>query len=171
MKEGIGMTQLFALVVSLVVLFAGIMAFAINRANSFSIKDKIVNILEKHNGFDMTHELIGGMDYSDCDQDYYDDALEEIVCSLQELSYRQTGQCPEVEGAMEVVGYQRNGTKTMGKKESSFCLVKVSGNPSDKPGVVNLYYYKVIVFYHLDLPILRQLFDFKNIGQTKALSY
>ncbi|MBR4231564.1 MAG: hypothetical protein IKR74_05395 [Bacilli bacterium] len=168
MKESVGITQLYALVVVLIILFAGIMAFAINRANSFAIKDKIVNILEKHDGFDLTHELIGGMDYSDCDQEHFDDALEEIVCSLQELSYRQTGVCPEFEGNVEVVGYQRNGTKTTGNNKSSFCIVKQSGNAS-KSGVVNMYYYQVIVFYHLDLPIVRQLFSFKNIGQTKAL--
>ena len=173
MKESVGLTQLFLLVAILVILFSGIMAFAINRANSFAIKDKIVNILEKHDGFDLSHSLEGGMDYSDCDKDYFDDALEEIVCSLQEISYRQMGKCPKVDGDAEVVGYQRNGTMTVGNKESSFCIIKQSGNSriggSEKVGVVNIYYYKVIVFYHLDLPVLRQLLNFKNIGQTKAL--
>ena len=172
MKESVGITQLYALVVVLIILFAGIMAFAINRANSFAIKDKIVNILEKHDGFDLTHEIYGGIDYDNCEKDYFDDALEEIVCSLQELSYRQTGKCPDSSSEMEVVGYQRNGTKSMGNNESSFCIVKSSGRTRNgimKEGVVDLYYYKVIVFYHLDLPIIRQLFSFKNIGETKAL--
>ena len=179
MKESIGSTQLFGIVVTLVVLFAGIMAFAINRTNSFTIKDKLINIIEKHNGFDLTHEISGGIDYADCDTDYFSDPLEEMVCSLQDLSYRQTGKCPESgpdsgSSNVQITGYQRNGAITTGNNESSFCIVRYSGQNKNmdgtvRGGVVDIYYYKVIVFYHLDIPVVRSFFTFKTMGETKAL--
>lgn len=168
MKESVGGTQLFIIVVTLVILFAGIMALAINRANSFSVKDKIVNILEKHGGFDMTSELSNPIDYSDCNRDYYDNALEEIACSLQEMSYRQTGKCPDPESGDVILSeYQRNGLKTVGNNHSSFCIYRYPGKNED--GTIKVYYYKVIVFYHLDFPVIKSIFAFRTTGETKAL--
>ena len=160
MKESIGGTQLFIIVVTLVILFSGIMALAINRANSFAIKDKLVNVIEKHGGFDMDAEIIGGSS---------DPALQEIIDSLQETSYRQKGKCPVPTSSDDftVSGYERNGTKTYGSDESSFCILKYPGR--NENGTVSVYYYKVVVFYHLDLPVVRGLFSFRVTGETKPL--
>ncbi len=160
MKESIGSTQLFIIVVTLVILFSGIMALAINRANSFAVKDKLVNVIEKHGGFDMNAEIIGGST---------DDALQEIVDSLQEVSYRQEGQCPKPTAGdnYTVVGYERNGTKTMGNDDSAFCILRYPGKNTN--GTINVFYYKVVVFYHLDLPVVRGLFNFRVMGETKPL--
>ena len=160
MKESIGGTQLFIIVITLVILFSSIMALTINRSNSFTTKDRLVSIIEKHGSFDMSAELIGGSENLQ---------LIEIVDALKELSYRQTGKCPEagLDDAFEVSAYQRNGSKTIGNKESSFCIVKYNG--TNKEGTAKVYYYRIIVFYHLDLPIVRKLFSFKTMGETKPL--
>ncbi len=168
MKESIGMTQLFIIVVTLILLFSGIMALAINRANSFTIKDKLVNIIEKHGGFDMQSEL-SSFDYNDCNGSKQDEPLMEIACALQETSYRQKGVCPEPDGGgdYKVVGYQRNGSLTSGNGPSSFCIYRYDGKNDN--GTINVYYYKVVVFYHLDLPVIKNLLSFRAIGETKAL--
>lgn len=160
MKESIGGTQLFIIVITLVLLFSGIMALTINRSNSFTTKDRIINIIEKHGGFDMNAELINGNE---------DAVLSEIVDSLQEIAYRQTGKCPEADfdDDFMVSAYQRNGSKSVGNNDSSFCIVRYNG--TNKEGTAKVYYYKVIVFYHLDLPVVKNIFNFKTSGETKAL--
>ena len=166
MKESIGGTQLFIIVISLILIFSGIMALTINHSNAFSIKDQIVTILEKNGGFDTSQELVGGSGYT---------PLEEIKDLLQETSYRQTGKCPTPDsenGYLEVGEYQRDGTKTSGNNLSSFCIVKMSGNKTgagSDSGVAQVYYYKIIVFYHLDLPVIKNIFNFRAVGETKAL--
>ena len=158
MKESIGGTQLFIIVVTLILLFSGIMALTINHSNAFTVKDQLVSIIEQAGGFDMEASLYNSRD----------DTLEKIVDALQERSYRQTGMCPNGSGDdYKVTGYERDGTQTTVNNKSSFCIVRVSGK--SPAGTPQNYYYKVIVFYSLDLPVINSLFNFKAVGETKAL--
>ena len=161
MKESIGGTQIFIIVITLVLLVTGIMAFTINRSNAFSVKDQLVTILERAGGFDMTSEIVGGSLNGD-------EALEEIVDTLDHNSYRQTGKCPVSNGTdYKVTAYQRNGTQTVGDNEASFCIVQINAKTPD--GTPQSYYYQIIVFYTLDLPVIKEIFNFKAVGETKAL--
>lgn len=161
MKESIGGTQIFILVVALVLIFSGIMALTINRSNAFSVKDQLVSIIEREGRFDMESEIVGDR------LSGKGDALTQIVESLEHNSYRQLGRCPESEGNTIVTAYQRNGSKVSGDNKASFCVVRISGeSPIGAPPV---YYYQVIVFYTLDLPVLNTLFNFRVVGETKAL--
>lgn len=163
MKESIGGTQIFMIVITLVLLFTGIMAFTINRSNAFAVKDKLVSIIERAGGFDLTNELVPGIPGGD-------DTLTQIVEALEHNSYRQIGTCPtSVAGSSsyEVSAYQRNGAKALGNNGASFCIVKI--NSQNAAGTPDSYYYQIIVFYSLDLPVIKELFSFKAIGETKAL--
>ncbi len=153
MKESIGGTQIFIVVIALVLIFTAIMAFTINHSNAFAVKDQIVSIIESSGGFDMSAENI--------------EVIEQIVDALQANSYRQVGRCPEEEGNIDVEGYQRNGSKVIGDGKASFCIVKIP-SIGDR-GAVTKYYYQVIVFYSLDIPIVNELFNFKAVGETKPL--
>lgn len=161
MKESIGGTQIMILVIALVLIFAGLMSFTINHSNAFAVKDQIVSVIEKHGGFDMSSEINSwGFNNSD-------DALQEIVDILEYSSYRQKGRCPEATEKSTVASYQRNGVPTTGNDKASFCIVKI---PTEgKSGAINSFYYQVVVFYSLDLPALNSIFNFKSVGETKAL--
>ncbi len=161
MKESIGGTQIFIVVIALVLIFTAIMAFTINHSNAFAVKDQIVSIIESSGGFDMSAENIEGSGLDN------NEVIEQIVDALQANSYRQVGRCPEAEGDIEVEGYQRNGSKVMGNDKAAFCIVKIPSN-GDR-GAVTKYYYQVIVFYSLDIPIVNELFNFKAVGETKPL--
>ena len=161
MKESIGGTQIFIVVIALVLVFTAIMAFTINHSNAFAVKDQIVSIIESSGGFDMSAENIEGSGLDN------NEVIEQIVDALQANSYRQVGRCPEPEGNIEVEGYQRNGSKVMGNNKASFCIVKIP-SVGDR-GAVTKYYYQVIVFYSLDIPIVNELFNFKAVGETKPL--
>ncbi len=162
MKESIGGTQLFIVVIALILIFTAIMAFTINHSNAFAVKDQVVSIIEEAGGFDMTAEIVEGSGLRE------DETLRKIVDSLTEHSYRQVGKCPEFDSShIEVVGYQRNGSKVYRDDKASFCIVKIP-NASDN-GAVTKYYYQIVVFYSLDIPIVNELFNFKAVGETKPL--
>lgn len=161
MKESIGGTQLFVIVIALVLIFTAIMAFTINHSNAFAVKDQITQIIENNGGFDLSEEYIEGHDRDT------DKVIKEIVEAIDRNSYRQVGKCPEATGNSKVASYQRNGAKTVGNNDAAFCIVKI---PSEgKDGAVNAYYYQVVVFYSLDIPVVKELFNFKAVGETKVL--
>ena len=161
MKESIGGTQIFIVVIALILVFTAIMAFTINQSNAFAVKDQIVSIIESSGGFDMTAEIVEGSGLGK------DAVIEQIVESLTANSYRQVGRCPEPEGDIEVEGYQRNGAKVSGRDKASFCIVKIPS--AGENGSVTQYYYQIIVFYSLDIPLVNELFNFKAVGETKPL--
>ena len=157
MREGIGGIQLFLIVVILILVFAGIMSLTINHSNAFAVKDQLVSILEDAGGLDITSECRLG----ECNTN--------IIDALDSYSYRQQGNCDSItiSNNAKMVGYQRTGEITMSGKKSSFCIVKIDSNKDD--GTLKGYYYKVYVFYQLDIPVLHSIFNFRSIGETKLL--
>lgn len=158
MKESIGSTQIFMIVVFMIFIFSGIMSLTMNRSNSYAIKDEIVSIIERNGGLDLSADI------GSASRDGL--VIGEIVEAINHMSYRQTGNCPvlsHTEGTVQ--GYDRRGQKTSG--QAAFCITKLNGTKDN--GTTNSYYYQVIVFYKLDLPILRNVFIFKSIGETKLL--
>lgn len=158
MQESIGGVSLTIIVIAMVLLFAGIITLTINRSNAIAVKSQIVDKIENNYGFDMSSEA----DYSttDCDIINGDEVLCDILKQLDYNSYRQSGTC-EDDG--EVVGYQRDGKISL--TNANFCIKKININKDS----VNRYYYEVTVFYSIDLPVIKQLFKFKSMGQTKIL--
>ena len=146
MKESIGSIQLFIIVLTMVMLFSGIMAFTINRSNAFAVKDKIISIIEENGGIEnLTNDK--------------SKTIEKIVDSLTEKRYRQNGICPE-----NAVCYSRDGT--VSTSNAAFAIIKTKSTASER----NAYYYKVVVYYNLDIPVIKTLFNFQLSGETKALS-
>ena len=68
----------------------------------------------------------------------------------------------------QVSGYQRNGEYTMSGKKSSFCIAKIPSNNGENSSLKG-YYYKIYVFYQLDIPIINAIFNFSALGETKLL--
>ena len=172
MREGIGGIQLFLIVVILILVFAGIMSLTINHSNAFAVKDQLVSILEDAGGLDITSECRLG----ECNTNIKDQqTLQNIIDALDSYSYRQQGNCETItiSNNAKMVGYQRTGEITMSGKKSSFCIVKIDSNKDDgrlkDDGTLKGYYYKVYVFYQLDIPVLHSIFNFRSVGETKLL--
>lgn len=167
MKEAIGGVSLFQIVIVFIIAFAGIMALTINHSRAFAVKDEIITIIEttENNGSELS-----------------DSSIEKITRKLQDLSYRNTGNCNKLDGD-NWVGYDRNGNKN--DTNAAFCvrtnnaqnavlqdLISKCGidqsrckyNPNDYP---DMHYYDIVVFYQLDIPILNDLMNFKLRGSTK----
>lgn len=150
MKESIGSTQLFIIVVVLVLIFAGIMSFTIKRSNAFALKDKIITTIENDDGIKNDT-----------------DTIKRIIDEVENLSYRQIGKCQN-----DYYAVSRSG-ETIKGGSGIFCYKRSgnSGSDGSTGGAPQKYYYDVIVFYGLDIPIINENFTFKMESRTKAVKY
>ena len=161
MKEAIGGTWLMQLAIFFILLFAGYMCLSINYTRAFNVKDKIINEIERNGGIKKL-----GSNVSD------DKTLKAISRYMKEVGYRVEGQC----GSDYDYGCNRDGNCTAINDSSStfaFCLKEVdAGNTytaKQEQEFLYVRYYKVKVFYHLDLPVIRSVFNFDIKGDTKLL--
>lgn len=143
MREAIGGTWIFQIVIFFILLFTGYMCLSINHSKAFNVKNEIVTAIERDEGLN-------------------DDSMERIVNYLKTTSYRTTGRCKE-----GLTGYDREGNPSSGN--SAFCvgIVPVRGDATELPGMK---YYRVQVFYQLDLPIFKSIFEFTITGDTRVIS-
>lgn len=137
------------------------MCLTINNANAFSIKDKITNIIENSDGNFLNGENLNS----------------EIVSAIENSAYRTTRSCEA-----GYTGFQRDGSRVSGDGPAAVCIkcVHVSSEVDNhlksllggnfKPqGSFHTFYYQVVVFYQLDLPIVKQVFNLKTKGETRLL--
>ena len=148
MKEAIGGNFLFMIVIFFVILFAGYICLSINHTKAFNVKNSLIRIIERNgSGKESAADLATDLYFS-----------EEVAVELEEIGYRINGECDEDEGWQ---GFNEQGETIDG--EGAFCVRKVE---SDAKG---MYYYQVKTFYHLELPIIRLLFDLSIKGDTKPM--
>ncbi len=163
MKETISITTIFQIVILFILLFTAIMALTINNSNAFGVKDQLVNYIEVNNG------------------DIFDDngnLKEDIVNIINETSYRTTGKCDE-----DYAGYSRTGELLGTDQKASVCIREVEATkgvdeylesifPDGKVALEDFMegkYYQIAVFFQLDLPVVKQVYDFKSKAETKMI--
>jgi hypothetical protein len=171
MKEAIGGTSLFMIVVAFILLFTGIMSVTINHAKAFAVKDDIIQYIENKNG-----DIYNNSDESNLSDDF--------VSILSNDAYWATSMCDnsnDEQNNSSFVGYARNGTLLDSGQQASICLKKTQTDQSTyldstigegkyiKDDTSRGCYFEVQVFYKLDIPILRTIFNFNVKGQTKTL--
>ena len=81
MREAIGGTAIFQIVIFFILLFTGFMCLSINHSKAFNVKNMIINTIERVEKIDLTNTE-------------NDEAIKEIVGYLKKNSYRTTGNCP-----------------------------------------------------------------------------
>lgn len=140
MKESIGSTYLFEIVIVFVLLFTGYLCLSINYARSYQIKDSIINVIERNKGLN-------------------DVAKKQIKNYLSDVGFRTIGKCGDGYTAYDVDG------KEMTDGKGVYCVRKIISQ-SGTEELPERAYYQVNVFYQLDLPIFNSVFSFKTIGDS-----
>lgn len=139
MKESIGSTYLFEIVIVFVLLFTGYLCLSVNYARSYQVKDSIINIIERNKGLN-------------------DVAKGEIKAYLADVGFRSTGTCSNGYTPYDVDGKQQNNVGV-------YCVRKIVSQYQTEE-LPQMVYYQVNVFYKLDLPIFNSVFAFKTIGDS-----
>ncbi len=175
MREAIGGISIFQLVIIFILLFTGIMCLTINSSKAYAVKDEIITMLESPGSGAISGDVNG--------------IIPSIIEKINEQGYRSTGaSCPE-----GYTGYNRNGSVV--DNNISFCIRAVSSgdqyvnalakkcqNPDNSCTPISqftsegtsdfpkLYYYDIILFYQLDVPLVSRLFNFRVTGSTKVIT-
>ena len=148
MREAIGGTWIFQIVIFFILLFTGYICLSINHSKAFNVKDESVKSIERQEGMDLNNPD--------------DPAIKQIVEYLKKNSYRTVGKCPS-----GYSGYNREGE--ISSNNSSFCIAKPNVRSSSE--MPDRSYYRIVVFYQLDLPIFRSVFEFRVSGDTRIISH
>ena len=151
MKESIGGTWLLGLVVVFIVLFASFIAVAINYTKAFRVKNEIINIIERDEGFITEKDANGGQTTEEKISDY----LDRIGYNRGDLNIG----CPK-----EIYG---DDAKTGDGNNYCYKLITTS---EYSPGSVKQGYYKLSSFVIIDLHMLFDgSFTVPVSGETKLL--
>ncbi len=147
MREAIGGTWLFQIVITIILIFTGYLCLSINHSKAFNVKNSIINAIEIEEKVDLRNPES-------------DPAIRKIVDTIRKISYRTTGTCPS-----GYQGFNRDGK--IDSRASAFCIkAERSFSSSEFP---DMYYYRIVVFYQLDLPVFNNLFKFQIKGDTKSM--
>ncbi len=144
MREGIGGAWLFQIVIFFVLLFAGILAIAVNYSRAFKVKSEIVSIIERGAGVNEATNT-------------------KITEYLNTIGYRTIGTCDSDETKYG----NPNSMQIDGK--ALYCIKKVNTkkNTEDLQGQA---YYRVKVFFNIDIPIVGNWLNLTLTGTTKVIN-
>ncbi len=180
MREAIGATWIFGIVIVFIVLFTGYLAFSVNYAKAFTIKDKIVDVLEKYNGPGKRNS-----------SSFTGPVLDEINAGMKSIRYSSKGSCYNV--GLEVFENDKsklqNRSKTiMGvtnataevyansaltfkqSKNYHYCVIRQQQDKLDEKSIGFSNYF-VATFFSMHVEIINLHLNFFVTGQTKNISY
>lgn len=160
MKEAIGGSWLFVLVIAFVSLFAGFISLSVNYSKCYKVKDEILSTIQRKHGVNKS-------------------TLEEINDYLLNIGYRNTGVCPDNDGCWNAFSINStNGPAGYGSR-TNYCIKKVARNDVTKTstnvttntalGHPEASYYSVMVFFAIDMPIIRNTFALRLMGDTSII--
>lgn len=159
MRESIGGISIFQIAIVFVLIFTAVMCITINRSKAYAVKDKVLDIVQNNAVSRGSREKIDT------------NTMKEAVNYMKESGYRITGKCPK-----NYIGYNREGLET-GGSNAVICIRANSVNEGynsyskkiGKDDLPNMYYYDILLFYQLDVPIISDFFILSLKGSTKVL--
>lgn len=152
MREAMGGTWLFGIVILFIALFTSFLAYSISYTRAFNTKNEIINILERNEGFSTRST-------STCDES--DDSVE---CMIEER--------------IDALGYNDDVTENIscnkygapqGSTETAkdgYCIVRIC-----EDGVDNAVHYKVTTFIAIKIPVINVTVSIPVSGETKTIYY
>lgn len=160
MKEAVGSTWIFTIVITLLLFFTAFVSLSTNYTRTYKIKDEIITILTNKKGVN-------------------ENAIRAINEELFDIGYSTKGTCPD---GTNWFGYSK--TKNNGKvygNDANYCI-KVNtvicrnrtagGTMNDGPiGHPPSNYYTVLVFFAIDIPVMRDIFTVNIQGETPTISW
>lgn len=158
MKEAIGGSWLFTLIITLLAFFTCFISISTNYTRTYNIKDKIVSIVTNRRGINKT-------------------AITQINKELREIGYGGTGTCPNDSGCW--YGFNKNNDNGISSyaSEVHYCIkqnvvvsLRDDGTTSGAIGHPAQNYYSVAVFFDIDMPVVGEIFKLTVEGETSVIN-
>ena len=153
MRESIGVLSIFSIVMTFIVLFVSYLAVSINYANAFRVKNNLISAIENREGIANTDV----------------DVLNDLLVNQR---YDTFGKCPTLN---DLGGEWLSATRMLigeynGKARACIYKREVSSSGGLGSNVkCPIAYYKVIVFFKMDLPVLGDLLSLPVKGDTRGV--
>ena len=147
MRESVGTTWIFQIVLTLILIFAAYLALTINYSRAFLVKNESLTIIEKHEGLT-------------------DAALEIVNNYLQSNGYHEVGKCPSGWKGIESI-YSNTIEEAEEGKKYAWCATKISNYNTNAP---NRSYYKIRMFFKFDLPVFGHIMTYNVDGKTYEMN-
>ena len=147
MRETIGSTWIYQLVIVFILIFVSFLILALTYSKNFKTKNEILNIIEKYEG--VTKDSVG------------------IINNyLSYTGYQTKGHCPKNEGVW-IGSTNLNSTdlvKAVDNNKYYYCIKRTSSSKPTQSGKTstnkNRYFYEVVIFYKFNLPVLGDISTF-----------
>lgn len=153
MREAIGSTWLIGIVITFIAIFSGFLAYSISYTKAFRVKNEIINIIEKNEGF--TESNIDLTNVSDATLRDQTSTEARAFRFIKSIGYNHSmfdgASNPCREGELQTGGY---------------CLVKYCPNKGSENDRI---YYKVTTFISLSIPVINVGIRIPITGETKSL--
>lgn len=145
MREAIGSSLLFNLIIFFVIIMLAFLVGSLAYSKAFKVKNIIINTIEKHQGYDSTSGSV---------------FQNELNQALSNAGYRVGSgmDCDTISDEVELV----NDAATY-----DYCVYRVATYEDGSDSAS--YYYKVITYMYFDIPIINQLFRIPVSGETKII--
>lgn len=140
MREAVGSTFLFKLMIFFIFFFASFLAVAINYSQAFKTKNQIINILEQSEGFNSTAR----------------NRISDLTISS---GYYRKVDCASRKDGESV-------TNKSGQTINGICIDNVTVNNENGNSV----YYKVTTYISFNFPLIGNILTFPVRGETKIIT-
>lgn len=151
MKEAIGGTWIFGLVIFFIAFFTAFISISLNYSKCYKLKDEMIAAIQRASGVNQ-------------------DSLKEINDYMSSIGYRSSGNCnDDVSHSICMYGFNisvsgEEITGSYNNDNANYCIQKkvVTAIPEHPQAA----YYYVKVFFRFDLPVIREVFGLKVDGET-----
>ena len=151
MRQTIGGTWVFMLVIIFTLIFAAYIALTINYSKSFRVKNEVLSLIEKNEGFT-------------------DNGIKLINNYLAQSGYKTVGACKDQSGAvvygMDSLDPEAKPSQAEKNKKYYYCFSKYTDYHTY---FTTRAYYKITLFFKFDLPVFHELSTFDVDGQTSEI--
>ena len=153
MRDAVGSTWIFGLVLGFTLIFAAFLTLALTYAKAYKIKNEMISMIEKYEGITTTDTL------------NKKGSLNIINQYLLNNGYMAKGSCDIDDYGVDDLNYAYL-EKVSSKSSKYYYCIKV--NRIDKNCSV---IFKVKLFYDFNLPILGKIHKFSINGETNEIMY
>lgn len=148
MRDSVGGTWLFGLIITFMLIFVGYLTLMINYSTVFKNKNEVVHMIERYEGMSA-------------------DTMTLINNYLRNSGYSSKGRCPMEDGWMGIEELSSSATAVENSNNAYYCYKKTEAGEAGDDSA----YYDVRLFLHFDIPVLGQLGSFDIKGQTIKIKY